>query len=176
MGNGAGAKRWQKNRMIRYEGGGQMRLRRRMWKEETAGMEGHLGVAWKPSAMLTTYSMWSLQTMRVMNLQLAISCHQMILPIPGQGFNQLSCWTKRIKWKSPNNSDYFPDHKLFSTNWLQGPIAKDSIHIIHWTWIGQTGAYIKPYPPCCSVFGTERSSAGYSKRKVNTKPSTKPLI
>lgn len=92
------------------------------------------------------------------------------------GFQPIELLDKKIKWKSPNKSGYCPDHKLFSTNWLQGPIAKDNIHIIHWMWIGQTGAYIKPSPPCCSVFGTESSSAGYSKRKVNTKPTTKPLI
>lgn len=48
----------KKTWMIRYEVGGQMRLRVGMRKEETARMEEErLGVVWELSAVLTTCSM-----------------------------------------------------------------------------------------------------------------------
>lgn len=36
---------------------------------------------------------------------------------------------------------------------------------------GQGGAYKEPSPSCSSVYGMERYSAGYKKKRVNTNPT-----
>lgn len=75
---------------------------------------------------------------------------------------------KGVPRKPLKNLGCCQDYRSLSTNWRQGPNAKDNIYTIHWTWRSWSGAYIEPLHLQASVLGAERYSAWRQKRNVNT--------
>ena len=90
----------------------------------------------------------------------------------GVGLHLIELLAKGALCESPNDTGCCQDYRLFSTNWQQGPNAKDNLYTNHWTWRGQTSAYVEPSLLYSTVFCSGVCSEQLHMENMNTKPYT----
>lgn len=81
---------------------------------------------------------------------------------------------KSFPWEPLNNTDCCQNYKLYKL--MAKPYYWKNNHTSHWIWRSWACAYIETSPEWTNVFGSERYSAHYQMRNVNTNPATNSLI
>jgi hypothetical protein len=94
----------------------------------------------------------------------------------GVGLHLIELLAKGALCESPNDTGCCQDYRLFSTNWQQGPNAKDNLYTNHWTWRGQTSAYVEPSLLYSTVFCSGVCSEQLHMEKHEHQAIHRPLI
>jgi len=141
---------------------------------ETAKINGHWEVVWKPNIVHALQNIYKYEgdlneitkIMGETKPQLAFSFYQII-----SGF-QLAEWAAQ----QPPNPGCCAGYRLFSTNGEQGSIAEDNTYAILWIWRCRAVAYMEPSLLCSSCLWYRKVLCMLSREKCKHHTSHKPFI